>query len=448
MADGIVWAATNKVKIINASIGVPQEISLAELLACQIKYSERDQPCDIKQAIKTLCYAVDIATQKGSLVVAAAGNDNINEKNYPAACDKEGAIAVGGTELFNDQRWTQVDGKHGSNFGDWVSIAAPARAIISTMPLEILEVPSSERTCIDSVGIGAYDCKTGTSQAAPHVSGALAQILVRHPEWLKNKDLMDDAKRRLMVSAKPLPDAGLGKGRIDIFGAVFNGDFELPIDEDSETGIAEWSYDESGDYRCKIRTDLFGIVAPSGEQMLSCDNGGVKTDGSFTLSKQSGVYNILDIPEGVTELPLSFQWKLATEEFRWRLSSGDAAWNDRAIVELVNLTTGQKQTLWDVSVNDLRYEMSPTWAQFVQQSDWHIFSQTITVQKGRYALQYRIEDKQQLHECQRTGFTLIELTQYLNCLQLYPNGYYQAPVENDYLGNSYLLVDQVKFRLN
>jgi len=102
----------------------------------------------------------------------------------------------------------------------------------------------------------------------------------------------------------------------------------------------------------------------------------------------------------------------------------------------------------EIGVNDLRFELSATSKQNIRQSSWRTLSQTFSVQQGRYALQYRIEDGIERHLCQRYGSSLLELIRYTNCLASYPSGYFKAPVENDYLGKSYVFVDQVKFRLN
>ena len=63
--------------------------------------------------------------------------------------------------------------------------------------------------------------------AAPQVSAALAVLLTRHPEWKDPVGGMEQAKNRLLKSAKKLPGTDLGEGQIDDFEAVFNGNFEL-----------------------------------------------------------------------------------------------------------------------------------------------------------------------------------------------------------------------------
>ncbi|MBY6037251.1 S8 family peptidase [Fictibacillus nanhaiensis] len=93
---------------------------------------------------KTLEDAVNYAWNKGSVVIAAAGNSGVNLPSYPAYYSN--AIAVAATDQ-NDQRAAF------SNWGTWVDIAAPGVAIYSTTPNN------------------QYASFSGTSMASPVVAG-------------------------------------------------------------------------------------------------------------------------------------------------------------------------------------------------------------------------------------------------------------------------------------
>lgn len=111
---------------------------------------------DESQAVKE---AMAYARRQGVLIVAAAGNEGTSTPFYPAAYP--GAIAVAATES-SDKR------TYGSNYGDWVDIAAPGRDILSLWPT-------------DSAGGALTSRMSGTSMAAPHVAGACALMLAADP---------------------------------------------------------------------------------------------------------------------------------------------------------------------------------------------------------------------------------------------------------------------------
>ena len=92
IGKGIVWAADHGADIINLSLGGAAESG-------------------------GLCDAVDYATSKGALVVAAAGNGEARAAMYPAACP--GAVAVTATDANGDFTYF-------SNYGRWVDLAASA----------------------------------------------------------------------------------------------------------------------------------------------------------------------------------------------------------------------------------------------------------------------------------------------------------------------------------
>ena len=86
--------------------------------------------------------AVNFAWSKNVVLFAAAGNDNVSTKFYPAGLDN--IIAVGATNSA-DQKASF------SNFGDWVPIAAPGEDILSTF----FNSPTD------------YAVESGTSMACP-----------------------------------------------------------------------------------------------------------------------------------------------------------------------------------------------------------------------------------------------------------------------------------------
>src|SRR5690606_25278591 len=119
-----IYAADQGAKVINLSLGSPF-------------------------SAYTLQRAVDYAWSRGAVVIAAAGNENTNTPHYPAAYPN--VIAVASVNA-NDSKSVF------SNYGQWVDVAAPGSEILSTYP------------------DNRYAYLSGTSMAAPHVSGLAALL--------------------------------------------------------------------------------------------------------------------------------------------------------------------------------------------------------------------------------------------------------------------------------
>ena len=167
IAAGIIYAADNGAQVINLSLGGKEDSQIL-----------RD--------------AVDYARNRGALVVAATGNDG-GAVLYPAA-------------YAPCWRWPRPIGSdqvaYFSNRGSQVDVAAPGVDIYSTWPW-----------------VTGYFTKSGTSMAAPHVSGVAALIRSERP------DLAVDQIAQIITStahdvADPGWDAATGWGRIDAYAAV------------------------------------------------------------------------------------------------------------------------------------------------------------------------------------------------------------------------------------
>jgi subtilisin family serine protease len=141
--------------------------------------------------------AIAYAYDQGVVVVAAAGNAGSDTPFYPAAYPE--VISVAATES-NDHCW------YLSNYGDWVDIAAPGRDIVSllaTLPGQVARA-------------GTSSTRSGTSMAAPHVSGACALLLAANP-LLR----CDELSQILTATADPItPGICSFNGRLNVYEAL------------------------------------------------------------------------------------------------------------------------------------------------------------------------------------------------------------------------------------
>lgn len=139
------------------------------------------------------------AIAAGGLFVAAAGNegtDNDQTASYPASYDLDNIISVAAVD----------SGRHLANFSQYgattVDLGAPGVNILSTFPIEY----------------GSYATFEGTSQAAPHVAGAVALMMALFPDMP-----LTDIKAALLAGVQPLADLQ-GKtvtgGELDLTGAL------------------------------------------------------------------------------------------------------------------------------------------------------------------------------------------------------------------------------------
>ncbi|MET0789460.1 MAG: S8 family serine peptidase [Cellulomonas sp.] len=155
--------------------------------------------------------ACQYASDHGMLVVAAAGNDNAGPVIFPAAYSTTiaGVIAVGST----DQGDTVSSF---SNVGPEVTVVAPGRNILSTLP-----------TYATGGGFGLnYGQLSGTSMATPLVTGLAALMWSRHPGHsnVKVKQCLEDTAVKLGAGSF---DNSWGHGRVDALAAVKCGDLVI-----------------------------------------------------------------------------------------------------------------------------------------------------------------------------------------------------------------------------
>lgn len=136
--------------------------------------------------------AVAYARTKGAVIVAAAGNEDLNINTYPAAFPN----VLGVSALNKENRITVF-----SNYGRYIDFAAPGVDIYST------------------VAGSKYNMMDGTSMAAPVVSGVASLVLSKNPLLLPT-EVESILKNSSVDLGRKGRDNFYGYGRIDAYRAL------------------------------------------------------------------------------------------------------------------------------------------------------------------------------------------------------------------------------------
>ncbi|MCB0329941.1 MAG: S8 family serine peptidase [Bdellovibrionales bacterium] len=192
--------------------------------------------------------AIQRAGDAGVLFVAAAGNstnDNDAKSHYPSGFNLSNIIAVAATDQNDKLAWF-------SNYGaSTVDVAAPGVSIRSTVP-------------------GGYGSLSGTSMAAPHVTGLAALVLAQFPSYSAT-----EVKNLILNTAETIN--GLA-GKVQTAGRI-NAASALGSDG-SQTGGGSSSGGSSEPGEGTISDLVVTLGGPGGLQMLK--------DGKFTGKLKGG----------------------------------------------------------------------------------------------------------------------------------------------------------------
>ena len=193
LAQGIQYATDNDADVLNIEICIPW------------------YPHVIKDA-------VDYAYERGCFICVPAGNNNTDSKKYPAAFENTTAVAATNQ---NDERCDEDDWGpgSGSNYGDWIDIAAPGAMIFTT-----------------SLG-STYTFGGGTSGASPHVAGVAALLLSKDPsltpdeikEIICDEDNVDPYKSEEYI----------GTGRLNAYKVLSDPVQDVPVWQKGDS----WKYE-------------------------------------------------------------------------------------------------------------------------------------------------------------------------------------------------------------
>lgn len=212
--------------------------------------------------------AISEAEAAGILFVAAAGNsanDNDVEPTYPASYDLPNIVSVAAVDSHGNLASFSNYGSQG------VDLAAPGVSILSTH--------------LDD----GYQTMSGTSMAAPHVSGVAALVLGRESN-LSTAAL----KSRLIATVKPLDSlAGLVRapGMVNAHNALVDARTPLP----PPVPTVKYQSDTiSFDYQSEL-----------GERVLAVDDGYIVVDLGFAFPYYGETFSRLAISANGRVVPLA-----------------------------------------------------------------------------------------------------------------------------------------------
>lgn len=177
---GIIYAAKSKARVISCSWGGTGSAAAEQTV-------------------------IDYAWNKGAIVVAAAGNSNLNTPHYPGAYNNVYCVSS-----VNSSNVKSSFSNYGTTTNAWVDIAAPGENILSTVPYTT--TPS-------------YQSQSGTSMATPLVAG-LCGLMLSKCSFMTQTDVINcinnSAVNIYTISGNSSYSTNqqLGKGRIEAFAAM------------------------------------------------------------------------------------------------------------------------------------------------------------------------------------------------------------------------------------
>ena len=166
---GLEWMVEDSVQVVNSSLGWTE-------------FDDTDgySPGDLDGATAAATVAAEIAVARGVVVVASAGNEAAGAWRYiTVPADGPGVITVGSvgvsdrTIATSSSRGPTADGRIKPD------VVAPGESVITTTGRSASRSTDQR----EAFSLQRYERSSGTSFAAPLVSGVCALLLQIHPTW-------------------------------------------------------------------------------------------------------------------------------------------------------------------------------------------------------------------------------------------------------------------------
>ncbi|MGW7413428.1 S8 family serine peptidase [Streptomyces sp. NPDC054863] len=220
--EGMDWAARSGAKVVSMSLGGGDGADGTDPLSTAVN---------------------ELTAQTGVLFTVAAGNSGPAATTVGSPGAADAALTVGAVDSADKVTSFSSRGPRGGNGGLKPEITAPGAQIVAAR--------AAGTTMGTPVG-DAYTTASGTSMATPHVAGAAAILVQRHPDWTAAR-----LKNQLISTAKTTAATSVyaqGAGRVDAartvrqtVSAAGTADFGLRAWDDTAPVTKKIEYVNDGD---------------------------------------------------------------------------------------------------------------------------------------------------------------------------------------------------------